>query len=102
MFNKKIFGQNVRKLREQKGLTREELAEKCDVVPAYLYNIELGNNTPTIPVIYNLVKNLNSTYTALNNVDNNGVVQSVLAKASKLKTKEINLLINIAKNFEEL
>lgn len=36
----KVFGQNVRKYRELKGLSQEKLAEKCGLHRTYISSIE--------------------------------------------------------------
>ena len=41
----KKFGERVEKLRRQKGLTQEELAEKAGLHRAYFWDIETGRNT---------------------------------------------------------
>lgn len=38
------FGERIEKLRKQKGLTQEELAEKAGLHRAYFWDIESGRN----------------------------------------------------------
>ena len=45
---KVFFGQRVRELRRQKGLSQTELAEKADLNRAYLGGVERGDRNPTI------------------------------------------------------
>lgn len=48
---KKLFGARIRSLRETRGLTQEQLAEKIDMHPVYLSNIERGKENPTLNVL---------------------------------------------------
>lgn len=52
----KQFGKNVGKLRYQKKLTQEKLAEKADISRRYVQLIEAGNYVPTIEVAAKLRK----------------------------------------------
>lgn len=42
--------------REAQGMTRKTLAEKVDVSPRYLANIELGLIIPSVPVMLQLIR----------------------------------------------
>jgi transcriptional regulator with XRE-family HTH domain len=49
---RKTVGGNIRRLRDVKGLTQEELASKCDEMDrTYLSGIERGIRNPTIVVV---------------------------------------------------
>ena len=54
---RKRVGLNLRRLREAKGLTQEELAHQADVHQTYLSGVEGGKRNPSIVV-------LNRTYGA--------------------------------------
>jgi transcriptional regulator with XRE-family HTH domain len=45
------FGTVVRRLREAKGMTQEELAERSDVSATYIGFVERGDNVPTLTII---------------------------------------------------
>jgi transcriptional regulator with XRE-family HTH domain len=45
------FGRIVRNLREQRGMTQEQLAEAADVSATYIGFIERGDNVPTLTII---------------------------------------------------
>ena len=47
----KIFGRNVRRLRKERGLSQEELAEKAQLHPTYVSGIETGNRNPTVKIV---------------------------------------------------
>ena len=41
----------VRRLRESRGFTQEELAEKAEVSATYIGFVERGDNVPTLTII---------------------------------------------------
>jgi transcriptional regulator with XRE-family HTH domain len=45
------FGAIVRKLREERGLTQDQLAERAGVSATYIGFIERGDNVPTLTII---------------------------------------------------
>ena len=49
--DRKLLGQGVRKYRNIVGLTIERLAEKADLNPVYLGQIERGLKVPTIDAL---------------------------------------------------
>lgn len=55
---KKIFGDNLKKYRKSLGLTQEELAERVDVSPKHLSNIEMGTKFISAELLENLCKEL--------------------------------------------
>jgi transcriptional regulator with XRE-family HTH domain len=52
------FGRNVRKLREEQGLSQEKLATKASVDRAYLSGIESGARNPGVLTVAKLAKAL--------------------------------------------
>ena len=46
-----ILSRNIRTLREQVGLTRDQFSEKCGISPNYLSEIESGKKFPRPAVI---------------------------------------------------
>jgi len=62
---KKIFGQNVYRLRNQALLTQEQLAEKADISRRYVQLIEASSYTPTIEVAAKLRAAFNVTWEEL-------------------------------------
>ena len=45
---KKIFGKNVRKLREKQNITQEKLAELCNLHRTYIGGIERGERNVSL------------------------------------------------------
>lgn len=48
---KVVFGQNLRRLRREKGLSQEELAHRAGCARAYLSGAEAGRRNATIETI---------------------------------------------------
>ena len=49
-----ILGNNVRRLREAKGWSQEDLGEKSDLHRTYVSGIERGVRNPTLTIIFKL------------------------------------------------
>lgn len=56
-----IFGATVRRLRENRGWTQEQLAEQADMSATYVGFIERGENVPTLTIILRLADALGVT-----------------------------------------
>lgn len=54
----KRFGDVIRRMRKERGLTQERLAERADIATDYLGFIERGENVPTLPVILKIARGL--------------------------------------------
>jgi transcriptional regulator with XRE-family HTH domain len=52
------FGELLRRLRKERGLSQEALAERANLAADYLGFIERGENVPTLTVILKLAKAL--------------------------------------------
>jgi transcriptional regulator with XRE-family HTH domain len=59
------FGRNLRKHREAKGLTQEELAEKANMDRTYISDTERGTRNIAIKNVARLAKTLGLTSSAL-------------------------------------
>lgn len=53
-----IFGSLIRKLRTDRGLTQEALAERTELSVSYIGFIERGENVPTLTIVLNLAEAL--------------------------------------------
>jgi len=54
--DRKILGEGIRKHRKAAGLTQEKLAEKVDLNPVYMGQIERGYKVPTVDVLLRVAK----------------------------------------------
>jgi transcriptional regulator with XRE-family HTH domain len=52
---RELVGRNVRRLRQQRGLTQEQLAELSGFSQQYISGLEKGRRNPTIVTLYELV-----------------------------------------------
>ena len=59
------MGENLRRLRTQRGLSLEKLAQQSGVSRAMLGQIELGQSAPTINVLWKIASGLGVTFSAL-------------------------------------
>lgn len=48
------FGMRLKELREEKGLTQEELAKRAEVSRAYLSRLEMGRHDPPLSTVQKL------------------------------------------------
>jgi transcriptional regulator with XRE-family HTH domain len=53
-----VLGRNVRRLRQQKGLTQEELAFEAEIDLTYMGGIERGRRNPSLLVIVRIAEAL--------------------------------------------
>ena len=56
---KQIFILNLRKFRNNKGLSQMKLAELCDTAPSYIGEIEIGRRFPSFKLIEKIARVLN-------------------------------------------
>lgn len=54
----KVLGKKIQKLRKQKGLSQEELAEKLGFSRVYMGYIEQGRETPSLKLLMKLANKL--------------------------------------------
>jgi transcriptional regulator with XRE-family HTH domain len=55
---RKIVGRNVRRLREEAGLSQEKLALEADLDRTYVSGVERGVRNPTVTVVARIAKAL--------------------------------------------
>lgn len=56
-----LVGANVRRFREAKGLTQEQLSERSGFGQNYLSDLERGRRNPTVVTVYELAQALGTT-----------------------------------------
>ena len=54
----KKLGDNIRRIRLEKGMTQGDLCQKLDVDRAYMSNIESGKKNPTLSTIERIANSL--------------------------------------------
>lgn len=60
-----ILGKNIRKYRQLRGLSQEELMEKIEIDPSSMSDIECGKRQPKPETLMKIVKVLNISYSEL-------------------------------------
>jgi transcriptional regulator with XRE-family HTH domain len=55
---RKLVGRNVKRIRQEKGLTQEELAELSGFSQQYISGLEQGRRNPTVVSLYELASAL--------------------------------------------
>ena len=60
-----ILGKNVNRLRMQRGLTQDELAELAEIDRRYVQRIEAGTANPGVDVLFRIRESLQVTWDEL-------------------------------------
>ncbi|MCC8366337.1 helix-turn-helix transcriptional regulator [Xenorhabdus sp. PB61.4] len=55
---KSLFGQRIRYLRKEAGMSQEAFADKCGLDRTYVSGIERGVRNPTLEIIYVIANGL--------------------------------------------
>jgi transcriptional regulator with XRE-family HTH domain len=79
-------GKNLRRLRTQRGLSLERLAQASSVSRAMLGQVELGRSAPTINVLWKIARALNVTFSALIDPGSEGGTTLLRRAESRLLT----------------
>jgi len=53
-----VLGSNIRRLREAKGWSQEDLAEKANLHRTYVSGIERGVRNPSLTIVFKLAEGL--------------------------------------------
>jgi len=69
MSRAKLLGQNIKKYRELRGFTQNELAEKADLSREYIADIERGLKNISLRKLYIIADILNTKCSDLINFD---------------------------------
>jgi transcriptional regulator with XRE-family HTH domain len=59
---RKLVGRNVRRVRQEKGLTQEQLSERSGFSQQYISGLEQGRRNPTVVSVYELATALRVNY----------------------------------------
>jgi transcriptional regulator with XRE-family HTH domain len=58
---RRLVGENVRRIRQDRGLTQEQFAEISGFSQQYLSGLERGRRNPTVVTLFELATALNAT-----------------------------------------
>ena len=62
---RKLVGENTARIRKEKGLTQEALAEKSGLSQQYISGLENGQRNPTIVTLFELASALGVSHVEL-------------------------------------
>lgn len=62
---RKLVGRNAARLRQEAGLTQEQLAERSGLSQQYLSGLERGRRNPTVVTLYELATALGVSHVEL-------------------------------------
>ena len=96
------IGKNIRKLRTNKGLSLEKLAETSSISSNHLGLIERGVKIPGLDTLEKIAESLNiSIIDILHNFENkNDTVKKILLKLNKMDSKELESIYTIINEVE--
>jgi transcriptional regulator with XRE-family HTH domain len=75
-----IVGANIRRLRELRGITLRELAQKTDLSAGFLSQIENGKNVPSLSTAKKIADVLSTTVGALVGEEKDGKLEYLLVR----------------------
>jgi transcriptional regulator with XRE-family HTH domain len=81
-----VVGENLRRLRNRRGLSLEKLAQQSGVSRAMLGQIELGQSAPTINLLWKVARGLGVNFSALITGQSAGGTRVLRAREAKLLT----------------
>ena len=93
--NKKAIKQRILALREKRGWTQVQLAEKAGITPAAVCQIEKGDRIPTIPVLYRIAQVLRVSLDYLSGQKNSMELKDAL------QNQELQTFFRKYRNLEE-
>lgn len=62
---RRLVGRNVRRIRQEKGLTQERFAERSGFSQQYISDLERGRRNPTVVTVYELAQALGVSHLEL-------------------------------------
>ncbi|MFL5298794.1 MAG: helix-turn-helix domain-containing protein [Anaeromyxobacteraceae bacterium] len=79
-----VVGANLRRLRVKRGLSLERLSKACGVSRAMLSQVELGQSTPTINVVWKIATALGVPFSALVQARASGDLSILRSESAKI------------------
>lgn len=66
---RKLVGRNLNRIRKERGLTQEQLAERSGLSQQYLSGLERGRRNPTVVTLFEIASALGVSHVELVNPD---------------------------------
>ena len=79
------IGKRIRKYREDRRLTQENVSERAELTPAHYSHIERGHTKPSLPTLINIANALG--------VSIDDLLCDNLSKSTHVRVKDINELL---------
>lgn len=99
MYDRKKFGETLKKLRIEKGMSQADLANLINTNRSTLANYESGNRNPDNEILYNLSKTLNVSadyLLGISNVKELDTSIKAVRKCTKLSEEAVNSILGIS------
>ena len=102
---KKQLGTKIKQIRQQKGFSQEQFAEKIGIAPRTLCGIELGKNFFTADTLEKIIEILEITPQDLFKINHlqpqEDLVEEIISSIKNIKDREkIEIIYKIIKSFE--
>jgi transcriptional regulator with XRE-family HTH domain len=102
---KKQLGLRIKQIRQQRGYSQEQFAEKLGIAPRTLCGIELGKNFFTADTLEKILEALEITPQDLFRINHlqpqEDLVEDIIASVKRIKDREkIEIIYKIIKSFE--
>ncbi len=102
---KKQLGTKIKQIRQQKGFSQEQFAEKIGIAPRTLCGIELGKNFFTADTLEKIIEILDITPQDLFKINHlqpqEDLVEEIILSIKNIKDREkIEIIYKIIKSFE--
>ncbi len=98
-----LFGKKLKSLREERGLTQQELAELINMQPNSIAQIEIGYKAVSFTTIEKIAKNLDISYCELfdfQEVQNsNTLIAGILHELHNFDTNELKYILSSLRRF---
>ncbi|WNO11423.1 helix-turn-helix transcriptional regulator [Teredinibacter sp. KSP-S5-2] len=96
---KMSFGENLKRLRREKGWTQAELAEKADLKSSHIPKLEGKSGDPKLSTIYKLMEALgcsaDSLITDSSKMSGSQVIKAMIERIEELPEQNKNILLHV-------
>lgn len=93
------IGENIKRIRKEKGLTQKELADKCNLSRSYLADVERDRYNPSLDTLMVIAKNLDVKVSTLlgenEEFDYDSIRISRLARHTKERMSKVNDIFQV-------
>ena len=99
---KYCFARNLKKIRKQRGLTQEDLAEMVNVAPRHISFIETARSFPSCDLIERLSAALNASYVSFfedeGNISRIELLENISRITEKLDEQRLRFVYKVVSN----